>query len=230
MILSIHQPELLPWYGYIYKLYTSDVFVLLDDVQFKKNNFQNRNKILTKNGDMWITVPVESKSRLDNTIKTTKIFWTKDWRRKFISSIRQNYGKHPYFHDLEFFFYIFENKQSTLFELNYEILNFLIKILNIQTKIILQSELKPVGQKTELLLDICQKLNTDSYLMGDGGDNYFDYKLFENNDITIIKCKDIHPEYLQLNSKDDFIPYMSFIDIIANIGINNFKKLLDDIQ
>jgi len=228
MIVSIHQPELLPWYGYIDKLNSSDIFVLLDDVQFKKNNFQNRNKILTKNGEIWITVPIESKNRLDNTIKTTKISWVKDWRKKFVSSVKQNYSKHKYFSQLDDFFVIFEDKHQTLFELNYAILNFLVKKLDINTKIILQSELKPVGQKTELLLDICTKLKATDYLMGAGGSDYFDYKLFEHNNISILEHKIAHPRYTQLNSVSEFVPYMSFVDIIANIGIEQFKKLLND--
>jgi hypothetical protein len=230
-ILSIHQPELLPWYGYIHKLYSSDIFVLLDDVQFKKNNFQNRNKILTKNGEVWLSIPVESKNRLGNTIRTTQIVWAKDWRKKFISSIKQNYSKHPYFFQLDNFFLIFEEKYETLFEFSYGILNYLVEILNIKTRIILQSDLQPSGQKTELLLDICKKLNSDNYLMGGGGSDYFDYQLFKDNNINVLEHKVTHPEYLQMNSKNEFVPYMCFIDIIANVGIDEFKKLLEnDIQ
>jgi len=225
MIVGIHQPELLPWYGYIDKLYSSDVFVILDDVQFKKNNFQNRNKILTKNGEIWLSVPVEAKNRLTNTIRTTNISWVKDWRKKFIASIKQNYSKHPYFSELNDFLVIFEKEHKTLFELNYEILCYIVDILDIKTKIILQSELKPSGQKTELLLDICTKLGATGYLMGSGGSDYFDYELFSS--IEIIEHKVVLPKYTQLNSPNEFIPYMSFIDIISNIGVIEFKKLLN---
>ena len=228
MILSIHQPELLPWYGYIHKLYSSDIFVILDDVQFKKNNFQNRNKILTKNGDMWISVPVESKNRLENTIKSTKISWIKDWRKKFIVSLQQNYSKHPYFKELDIFIKIFDKKHNTLFELSFDILNYIIDILDIKTKIILQSDIKPDGQKTELLLDICQKLKVNNYLMGSGSSDYFDYELFKEHKINVVDHRYNHPIYYQMNGKDNFIPYMSFIDIIANIGATKFKELLEN--
>ncbi|MFW3405395.1 WbqC family protein [Aliarcobacter butzleri] len=226
MIIGIHQPELLPWYGYIHKLYNSDIFVILDDVQFKKNNFQNRNKVLTKNGEIWLSIPVDSKDRLDRTIRQTNIIWTKDWRKKFLSTVVQNYSKHEYYSELEDFISIFDKKYETIFDISFEILNYLLKLLKIDTKIILQSDIKPVGQKTELLLDICKKLNGDRYLMGKGGSDYFDYDLFKKNNIEVIHHDFVQPIYNQLNSPDEFIPYISFIDIIANIGKEQFKKNL----
>jgi len=80
MRVAIHQPEFLPWFGYIHKLANTDKFVLLDDVQFKKNNFQNRNRIITKQGLVWLTVPIK------NTVLNKKI------RETYIDK-RQNYKK-----------------------------------------------------------------------------------------------------------------------------------------
>lgn len=230
MIIGIHQPELLPWYGYIHKLYYSDIFVLLDDVQFKKNNFQNRNKVLTKHGEIWLSVPVDSKERLENTIRQTSIIWHKDWRKKFIATITQNYSKHAYYHELEDFLKIFDKRHDTIFEISYDILNFIVELLKIDTTIILQSELNPSGQKTSLLLDICKKINGKKYLMGRGGSDYFDYDLFKMNDIEVLHHDFIQPQYFQLNSPDEFIPYMSFIDIIANIGKEQLLKNLKGVE
>ena len=58
MIVSVHQPQYIPWIGYFHKIRSSDLFVLLDNVQYKKREFQNRNKIRTKEGSIWLTVPV----------------------------------------------------------------------------------------------------------------------------------------------------------------------------
>ena len=218
MILSIHQPEFLPWYGYIHKLYHSDIFVILDDVQFKKNYFENRNKILTKNGPIWITIPVVSKDRLDNTIRTTKINWHKDWRKKVISTIQQTYSKYSFYDEIKPLLEIFDIKYETIYELNMAIINFIIKLLDIDTKIIIQSELNTTKHKNDLLLEICQKLDVDKYMMNMNGSDYFEYELFKENNIEVIHHDFKHIRYDQKNSSDKFIDYMSFVDIIANIG------------
>ena len=58
MIVAIRQPQYLPWIGYFDKLDRADVFVLLDNVQYKKNEWQNRNRIRTSPGWQWSIVPV----------------------------------------------------------------------------------------------------------------------------------------------------------------------------
>ena len=61
MIVTIHQPQYLPWLGYFDKINRADIIVLLDNVQYKKNEWQNRNHIKTANGWQWVTVPVKYK-------------------------------------------------------------------------------------------------------------------------------------------------------------------------
>jgi len=62
MILSVHQPQYIPWLGYFDKIDKSDCFVFLDQVQYKPREYQNRNRIRTKDGWLWLAVPVKSKS------------------------------------------------------------------------------------------------------------------------------------------------------------------------
>ena len=73
MIVAIHQPNYLPWLGYFYKIAKCDMFVLLDNVQYAKNSFINRNKIKTPQGELWLTVPVKSKGRFGQLIKEVEI-------------------------------------------------------------------------------------------------------------------------------------------------------------
>ena len=90
MQLSIHQPGYLPWFGYFDKILKSDLFILLDTVQYQKNSFQNRNKILTKTGPVWLTVPIINDNQ--KIIKNVKIFnQQSNWKKKHIDSIRFNY-------------------------------------------------------------------------------------------------------------------------------------------
>ena len=89
MIVAIHQPQYLPWIGYFDKLDRADVFVLLDNVQYKKNEWQNRNRIRTSQGWQWITVPVLYK--YPEKINVVKINNAIDWRRKHLSALVCNY-------------------------------------------------------------------------------------------------------------------------------------------
>ena len=94
MIVSIHQPEHMPWSGFFHKMSLSDVYVLLDNVQYKKNNWQNRNRIVTRNGlQQWITIPVKLKGHMQTTIRDIKINDQEDWRRKYLGRINDSYSK-----------------------------------------------------------------------------------------------------------------------------------------
>ena len=97
MIISAHQPAYLPWCGYFQRISMSDVFVILDEVQFEKNSFTNRNQIKTSNGVFWLTVPVRLKGHLSSNIKQIEISDNGQWAKKHWKTIKQNYLKAPFF-------------------------------------------------------------------------------------------------------------------------------------
>jgi len=100
MIVAIHQPNFLPWAGYFYKIAKSDIFVLLDNVQYSKNGFINRNKIKMPSGsDSWLTIPVKS-SGLSELIKDVKISHNIDWRRKHLQTLEMSYKRAEFFNQL----------------------------------------------------------------------------------------------------------------------------------
>jgi hypothetical protein len=103
-VLTAHQPAYLPWLGYFHKASLSHDFVVLDDVQFEKNSFINRNKIKTANGDAWLTIPVEMKGHTGRAVKEMKIEEGSDWRKKHWNSIYLSYKKAPYFSEYADFF------------------------------------------------------------------------------------------------------------------------------
>ena len=90
MKVAIHQPQYLPWLGFFDKMDQADVFVLLDDVQYKKNEWQNRNKIRTSETWQWLTVPIIGK--FGQMIKDVKINDLEPWRAKHIKAIEYNYS------------------------------------------------------------------------------------------------------------------------------------------
>ena len=124
-IVSIHQPTYLPWLGFFNKIISSEKFVFLDDVQYEKNGYQNRNKIRTHEGDIWLTVPVKTKST--TLLKNVEIDYSFDWIKKHTKSIELNYSKTRFFNNYwDELKKIYNKKHYNLITLNIDIINFLI--------------------------------------------------------------------------------------------------------
>src|SRR5207253_7130508 len=95
MRVAIHQPQFLPWLGYLDKIDQADLFVVLENVQFKKNEWQNRNRIRTAQGWQWMTVPVLHD--FGQKINETKINNKVSWRQDHLRAVELNYRKAPHF-------------------------------------------------------------------------------------------------------------------------------------
>ena len=136
MILTAHQPVYLPWLGLFHKIAISDMFVLLDEVQFEKNGWMNRNKIKTKNESLLLTVPVLLKNYREIKSSEICINNSTNWQRKHLSSIQMNYSQSPFFDDyIGFFEEVYSKKWNFLNELNEYMLNWFLNKLEIKTKI-----------------------------------------------------------------------------------------------
>ena len=216
MIISIHQPAYLPWLGYFDKIINSDIFIILDTVDFQKNSFQNRNKILTKNGSIWLTVPIK-KNKDNKIIKNIKISYSKNWQKKHLDSIIFNYSKSINFEkNISKITYFYKNHWELFNDYCFEMLSVFCEILSIKNKIIrLSEDTKIDGIKSELILNICKKYNAKTYYSGVNGKIYLNEEKFKENNIKIFYQNYISPEYKQINSKL-FQPNLSIIDYIMN--------------
>ncbi len=226
MIASIHQPDYLPWLGFFDKISMCDVFVLLDNVQFSKNYFTNRNKIRTSQGWTWLTVPVLSKGKSEQRIDEVQInnISEKKWAEKQWKSIEQNYKKAPFFSaHADFFYQLYSKEWDSLTELNKTIIRYLAGAFGLKTKICEVAEIGADGKGTELLFNICQAVGADTYLSGAFGKEYLDEELFTNQGIKVIYQEFSHPEYKQVF--EPFIPGMSAIDLILNYGNDSLQVL-----
>ncbi len=226
MICAIHQPQYLPWLGYFDKMARADVFVLLDNVQFKKNEWQNRNRIRNAQGWQWITVPVlHDHGQLINEVRLNA---TVDWRKEHVRSIELNYGKAPHFKAYwPKIRLIYDQEWATLAALNMALVHVLADILGIETKIAVASELDVASTRTQRLVDICCRLECDTYLAGAGGEDYMDFDLLRAAGINVQTQAYQHPVYPQLWSKgaEDFQPFMSTLDLLMNGGGQSLKVL-----
>ncbi|MCK5305945.1 MAG: WbqC family protein [Candidatus Omnitrophica bacterium] len=222
MILTIHQPQYIPWIGYFDKIDKADKFVILDDVQYKKNEWQNRNKVRAAKGGRWFTVPVIYK--FGQKINEVKIDNSKNWRKKHYKTLIINYNKTPYFKNHEpFFRKSYECNWEYLVDINIHFIKYLIKSLGITTKLMRSSSLAIKGQRTERLVEICKKLEANTYISGEGARAYLDLSRFKQSKIEVIFQNFQHPIYTQ--AYDNFEPFMSVVDLLFNCGDESLKVL-----
>lgn len=227
MRLAAHQPNYLPYLGFFHKIYLSDIFVILDTAQFVKSGpfaWMNRNKIRTKDGWIWLTVPVLTKGRFPVSLYDAEIDNETDWREKHWRSIYQNYHKAPYFKQhSDFFEGIYKKEWRRLKDICEEIIFYLMRELNINKKTVRASELKIESKGSQLLVDLCRSLGADTYIFGKHGEEYQDPEIFEQNNIKLMPQNFKHPVYRQLY--EPFIECMSAIDLLLNHGRDSLDIL-----
>jgi len=218
MIVTIHQPSYLPWIPFIEKGLRSDVYVLLDHVQFEKNSAQNRNRIKTAQGELWLTVPVSRSlktSILDVQIPPSAA----GWNLKHRQSIEQNYGKAPFFKQVaDILFPILEIAWENLADLNLAVDKAFLAMAGFAGRIVRSSEMNSAGSSSELVLNICRMLGADTYLSGIAGYDYIDRASFEASRIQVLFQQYRYGEYPQRFSKVGFLPRLSALDLFMNVG------------
>jgi hypothetical protein len=225
VILTAHQPVYLPWLGLFHKIALAESFCVFDIVQYQKKDYNNRNRIKTHTGPMWLSVPVESKNHLQTMNCDVKII-DNGWHKKHAKSIRFNYKAAPYFDQYIDIIeeQLLNKKFKYLTDLNFEMLSKFLELLDIKVNIIKASDLDFSGQKSELVLDMCIKLGSKKYIFGEQGKNYVDRAVFAKSAVDVYFQKYIHPTYKQINGK--FSPYMSVIDLLFNAGPESKKIIM----
>lgn len=225
MIVSMHQPNFLPWLGFFDKVALSDVFVLLDNVQFEKNEWQNRNRIKGPGGPQWLTVPVRHK--FPQTISETAVNNDMTWSRKHWNAIVSNYSKAPFFSEYGGAFEeVYKKKWESLVELNRALLAVVFDLLGLQKRIVIASEFPVETTSSQRLSDLCEAVGGDVYLAGAGGHDYLDTKPFEARKIHVTYQDYKHPIYPQLFGA--FVSHISVIDLLFNCGDQSLAIIRGD--
>ncbi len=225
MICTVHQPNYIPYLGFFEKAFRSDIFVIYDTTQFRKNDWQNRNRICTIEGWQWLTIPIIH--NFGQKINEVKIDTAKKPLKKNWQSLKTNYGKAPYFKKYsDIFEEIYYKEYSYICDLNCELISAISSILGLKTKFIKNSDLPEINTfSTQALVDICKNVNADTYISGKEGRNYLETNLFAEEKIKLIFQDFKHPVYNQFNNSN-FQPYMCAIDLIFNYGEDSINILL----
>ncbi len=226
MILSTHQPYFCPYPGFFFKAMESDIFVLLDSVQFPRGTtWISRNRFKNDQGTLWLTIPVYKKGLGLQRIDRVRICYDGNWTGKHRESIRVAYGRSPYLEEhWPLMDRVFSGNYETLVELNLEVIGYVAHLLGVRAEILRLSELEIHTRGTALILEICRTLGADRYLTQASAAKYLDTSLFEKAGIVLESFQPPSPVYPQLWG--DFIPNLSVLDLLFNCGPKSREILL----
>jgi hypothetical protein len=223
---AIMQPTYLPYLGYFQLMAAASVFVFLDDVQFARRSWQSRNRILTAQGELMLTVPVRKHDR-DTPIHAIQIDDSQPWRDKHLAAIRHAYGKRPFFAQG----WAFVSEQLTrerdggLADLTCGMAQATAAALGLTPAFVRASDLKAPGARSEHLLAICRTVEAQEYLSPMGSADYMEEDgVFQAADFLARFQPFQLVEYPQ--GRDPFTPYMGFVDALMNVGWDGMRGLV----
>jgi hypothetical protein len=216
--VCIHQPDFAPYLGFFHRVLLSDMFIVLDNVQFlrKGSGWHNRDKIKTPNGERWLTLSVE-KGHTDRKINEVLLSQNSGWIERNLSLVWENYRKAPYF---EIYFPTVERiylaGHRKMVDLNTAFLNMFFEVFGLGVPRLLSSQIHVPGRSTQRLINLVKAVEGTHYLSGTGARTYLDVKLFAGTDIEVVWQKFKHPIYPQLHGA--FISGLSSLDVLFNCG------------
>ena len=227
MILSTYQPYFAPFPGFFHKAHFSDIFVLLDAVQFPRGTtWISRNRFKNDQGTLWLTIPVWKKGLGLQNIDAIRICHEGRWAGKHLASLEHAYGNAPYFTEhVDFIRETFASRFDRLVDFNMAFIRYLIRHLVVETKLILLSETGIRQSGVGLLIDICHHFGASTYLAQRSAAQYLDQKAFQKANIDLRFLKPPNPNYPQLWG--EIIPNLSAFDLIFNCGPKAHDILFD---
>jgi len=216
MRVGVMQPGYLPWVGFFDQVDYCDAFILLEDVQYTKQDWRNRNRIKGPNGAFWLTVPVE-KGSLNRNICKVRIA-DNFWQKKHVKSMEQCYRKAPffdkYFHGIKKFYIPY----TYLHNVNSTLITLMCRYLGIQTIIYKSTkiEYEPTDDKNLRLIRMLREVGCTQFYEGAAGKNYIDEGAFRKSGIEVVYQRYDHPYYDQLHG--EFLSHMAIVDLLFNCG------------
>lgn len=221
MKCAIMQPTYLPWPGYFNLISLVDIFIFLDDVQYEKSSWQNRNRILINHQPHFLTVPVLHKS-LNQRINEVEIDDKKNWRKKHCASIQNSYAKCRYTEQLSpIMDIICDRKITKLCQLNTKIIIYISESLKLSPHFLLSSQLGIEGKRSEKILKLCQCLKCNEYISPIGAKQYIAEDGLFNNSTIKLTFQEFIPKFYPQKGNENFVSHLSIIDLVANIGWNS---------
>ena len=224
MFISIHQPDYIPYLGYFYKIYQSEVFVFLDDVQFSNDNMHHWNRVKTPQGECRLKIPVEYK--FGDNINEVRSKDELKWKQKHLKTLEMNYSRADFFKELfPQYKELLLREYANLAAMNLAIIRFLCNGFGLKPELVSASDLNITSAKEDKVIDICLALGGTTYISGNGARAYQVDEHFKSKCIQL-KYTDFHPfGYKQLWG--EFIPNLSVLDYVLNCGFTDPRVLFE---
>jgi len=215
--IAIMQPVYLPWLGYFEQMALCDEFMFLDDVQYTKQDWRNRNRIRTKDGSMWLTVPIK-RNKLGQLLNETQINHQLKWHRKHLSALEMNYKPCHYYKDIiELYNTVFMAKPDRLIDLTIPLIKAFAQYMAIEPVFTNASDFEiSSNDKQGRVIELCNIRGAEIFYTGPSAQDYIEDDVFAKGGVTAVFQNYIHPVYEQ--HFKGFESHMSIIDLLMNYG------------
>lgn len=229
MKVAMMQPTFLPWQGYFELIYQADCFIFLDDFQFSVQSFHQRNRLFVNRDQVdWYTVPVKKSKAFGVSLNKAYFDESRNWRKKLVSRLQQNYSKTEFYEEV--FPRINEiiiNEVDNLATLNINLITTIVELFEWDIEWRLSSDLPSKKIRSKRVLELLRWCNATSYYASGGALEYMkEDGVFPVSDLMILFQRYHTKEYLQKNSTNGFIPSLSVLDALFNIGPLKTSQLI----
>lgn len=220
MRVVVLQSNYIPWKGYFDLIHDADLFCFYDEVQYTKNDWRNRNKIYSKNGLQWLTIPIHRDAVKQ---KISEVLLPENWQKEHYKTLQLSYSRAPYFTQLKELmddFYL-NTSFKTLSEFNHYTTKKIAQFIGIDTRFDNSANYRLKDDKLERLISLLVDLRATEYISGPAAKDYLTghEKLFSSNGIKL-SYKDYsgYRPYKQLS--EPFEHGVSILDLIANVKVS----------
>ena len=216
--IAIIQSNYIPWRGYFDLIAAADELIIYDDVQYTRRDWRNRNQIKTRDGLLWLTVPVQTKGLYHQKIRDTVIDGAQ-WAPAHWRTLESNYRRASHFAEVAAWLepiYLREEHHS-LSALNRRLLEAICSYLGIATRLTNSWDYELIDGKTERLAHLCRQANATEYISGPSAKSYIDEAVFHAMGIGLTWFDyQGYKDYPQLWGQ--FEPAVSVVDLLFNMG------------
>jgi hypothetical protein len=224
MRCAIMQPTYMPWAGYLNLMASVDLFIYLDDVQYERSSWQNRNRVLVNGGATWLTLPVV-RGFLGASIQDVTVDDATKWRRKHATLLRSAYARHTYSTEmLSAISPISDESLVHLADLNIALLEQFRERLLISTPTLRSSHLDIAGVRSARLIQILEKLGATEYVTPPGALEYLKEDAFTSHTAVQLLVHDFQPASYAQRDSVQFHSHLSILDVVAHMGWHACQK------
>ena len=229
MKVAMMQPTFLPWQGYFELIYQADCFIFLDDFQFSVQSYHQRNRLFVNRDQVdWYTIPVKKSNVFGVSLNSTNFDESKNWRKKLLTRLQQNYSKTSFYKDIyPLVSEIIAEEVNDLSTLNINLIKGFVKLFGWDVEWKLSSSLPTEAVRSERVLELLRWCGASRYYSSGGALEYMkEDGVFPVADVEVLFQRFHTESYPQRNSSNGFIPSLSALDALFNVGPAETARLI----